>query len=430
MKELLSSLLFLIFTSVLAQNYIPIDSLDHNQREHFITVFENSNKELLNKIKTNYKGKMKKELFKNADEFAKDFSKEIKDGQFSFDKQFTDKANEIFNELKNTNPLIPKNTRILISKNPTLNAYCLPDGTFVINMGLFYWLKNSDQIAGVIAHEIGHEILDHSIKVQLKNIDDKYSNNTKKSLKKLKYQKYNRSEKAFQLFKDRMYAHGNLKRKHELEADSLGYLILRNSRFNNLDYIETLRLSQQYDSIKPSGLRKSVYKKIFDLPNQKFNEDWLKMENFSSYNYSLYKEKLNLDSISGHPETEERINRLETLFPELVKSVSNQPDDSFKQLSLIAEYEQVSNMYFFEQYGLGIYTCLLRLDKGKDDVFYKEWLGKLFERIYFGRKNYKLNRYLDRVDSENQSLSYQQFLNFMWNLDLNEIMEIQKYYSK
>jgi uncharacterized protein YaaN involved in tellurite resistance len=44
-------------------------------------------------------------------------------------------------------------------------------------------------------------------------------------------------------------------------------------------------------------------------------------------------------------------------------------------------------------------------------------------------KNYNLNRYLDRVDPKNQSESYQQFLNFMWNLSLDEIKNIADYYQ-
>jgi hypothetical protein len=60
---------------------------------------------------------------------------------FLFDDRFLKKANEMLEEFKQKNSIIPKNVKVYISKNTTLNAYCLPDGTFVLHMGLFYWLK-------------------------------------------------------------------------------------------------------------------------------------------------------------------------------------------------------------------------------------------------------------------------------------------------
>ncbi|MES2410249.1 MAG: peptidase M48, partial [Bacteroidota bacterium] len=108
-------------------------------------------------------------------------------------------------------------------------------------------------------------------------------------------------------------------------------------------------------------------------------------------------------------------------------------DDSteFNEISTIAGLEIVPNFYKKEKYGDGIYACLLFLQKEDDHQdYYKIWLGNCFEKIYEGRKNYTLNRYLDRIEPKGQSESYQQFLNFIWNLKLNEIKAIADYYSK
>ena len=93
--------------------------------------------------------------------------------------------------------------------------------------------------------------------------------------------------------------------------------------------------------------------------------------------------------------------------------------------------EVLPNFYQSEDYGVGIYSALQFLQKEDPDIdYYKYWLGKNFEKIYEARKNYKLNRYLDRVDPKNQSESYQQFLNFMWNLSLDDIKYITEFYNK
>lgn len=422
--------LCLVSFACFGQNYTPIDTNDHAQRAMFKKQFKTSNMVFIEDVKKGYKGDILKEVSQNIQEFTEAFSKEIHEGQFCFDLRFLSKANEILNELKSKNPIIPATTQILISKNPSLNAYCLPDGTFVLNMGLFYYLQNENQLAGIICHEIGHKLLQHSLKTQIKHLEEKHSREHKKTIEALKKQKFNRTEAAFALFKSKLYYKSEQNKQHEYEADSIGYLLLRNSKFEKIEYIQTLKLMEEYDTLKPRSVSKEIYKKAFDLPNQKFKEEWLKKEDFSSYDYSQYQEKLHLDSISTHPETDLRIKKLQTLFKDLntnQKSVV-QPTTEFKILQNVAEHEQVPNMYFSEDYGAAIYMCLYRIEQQKNVPYYKKWLGKCFAKIYDARKGYKLNRYLDRIEPKEHSESYQQFLSFMWNLKLEEIKNIRDHY--
>jgi hypothetical protein len=49
----------------------------------------------------------------------------------------------------------------------------------------------------------------------------------------------------------------------------------------------------------------------------------MRLDDYSMYDYSQYKEKMNKDSLSSHPETNDRIARLEKNFPELKNTKSN-----------------------------------------------------------------------------------------------------------
>lgn len=429
MKIFLPYLLLVINTVVFSQEKMILDTTDYPKRQAFIKEFENSNLQLIQNLENSLDRKVYKILKKNMEEFKTDFSKEIKEQNFHFDDSIETFLNSILTEFKDKNPEIPKNTKILVSKNNNLNAYCLPDGTFVVNLGLFYWLDNEDQIAGVLAHEISHKVLDHSIKTQLHLINDELNESNKNLLTALKKQKFNKTEKAFQLFKNKLYATGEMRKKHEFEADSLGYSFLKKTKYNKLDYIETLRLIEKYDTITPKGLSKTIYKNTFDLPSHPFKEDWLKIEDFSNYDYSLLKEKINKDSISSHPEIDARIKKLELMYPELKTSKSNEPNDEFKKLEQIAYYNIIPNLMFSEDYGAAIYICLIRIEKEKEIDLHKKQLGDCFQKILKARKEYKLNRYLDRIDPKNQSESYMQFLSFMWNLSLDDIKNIADYYS-
>ena len=77
-----------------------------------------------------------------------------------------------------------------------------------------------------------------------------------------------------------------------------------------------------------------------------------------------------------------------------------------------------------------MYLCLLHLKEDGDDPFYRERMGGFFQKIVQARKDYTLNRYLERVSPKDQSDSYITFLNFMWNLSLKELSYIADYYTE
>lgn len=428
-KKKLLFLLSLISISFSAQIYRPIDTADYIQRKEFIKNFSSGNEMLVRNIKSKYPGKTGSELEKIYSEFEKDFIKQVKNKDFIFASVFDSKVKSLIERLRKNNPEIPKNLNILIAKDNTPNAYCLADGTFVINMGLFYWLDNDDQIASVISHELGHKMEEHSLKAFLSYINQNQKDRI--TVKSLKAVKENQKQNAFEILKSRVYKKSIEKRNDEIQADSLGYAVFRKSDFSKSEFVNALKKLQQFDTISPRQLKAETYKKYFTLPQQEFKEKWLNKEDFSLYNYNHFKEKLDKDSISSHPEVALRIEKLKTTFPELASSsVSPEASESFKNLEKTARMESMPNLYHSEDYGLGIYASLQSLQDGEEEIYHKMWLGKYFSKIYEARKNYNLNRYLDRVDPKNQSESYQQFLNFMWNLSLDEIKNIADYYQK
>ena len=57
----------------------------------------------------------------------------------------------------------PGSINLLIQENPTLNAGCYPNGTIVLNTGLLAALHSEDELVAILAHEIAHYVLDHSV---------------------------------------------------------------------------------------------------------------------------------------------------------------------------------------------------------------------------------------------------------------------------
>jgi len=427
-KKLISFSLLYCFIISFGQVYKPIDTSDYAQRKDFLRNFSINNENLIKKSKAEYSGKRASELPKFYKEFGKDFEKKVKEKDFVFNSVFDAKVKSLIERLRKNNPQIPQNLKILIAKDNTPNAYCFADGTFVINMGLFNWLNNDDQVASVISHELGHKISEHTLKTLIGIVDQDQMDRV--VVQNIKLNKENRNQQAFDVLKSRIYKKGAENRKQEMQADSLGYVFFGNSDFKKAEFVNALKRLEDFDTISPRELKVETYKKYFNLPKQEFKDKWLKKEDFSLYNYDNFKEKLDKDSLKSHPEIALRITYLKKIFPELKAEVKDEKaSESYAALEKIARMETLPNFFHSEDYGIGIYSSLQFLQDGEEENYYKKWLGKCFAKIYEARKNYNLNRYLDRVDPKNQSESYQQFLNFMWNLSLDEIKNISDYYQ-
>ncbi|MES2813176.1 MAG: M48 family metalloprotease [Bacteroidota bacterium] len=430
MKKNLFCLIILLHLSVIkAQNYQPIDTADYLERKAFVKDFKTKNEKHIKFLKENYSGKTGKELVKIYAEFEAFFTKEIEEKNYTFKSEFEKYIVNIISELRKNNPNVSSNLKVLIAKNNNPNAYCLANGTLIINMGLFTILDNEDQLTSVISHELAHKIKEHALKSQLIKI--KENENNKNIISSLKEIKYDKSLKAFDVFKKQTYAKGVLNKKQEIESDSLGYALFLKTKYKKNEFYNALENLKKIDSINPIPLREETYKQIFIIQNQPFKESWFNSEDFSKYNYNHYTSKLNKDSISSHPEINERLAFLKKNFKELNEVISPiEAQLDFKKLKKIAEMEFLPNLYYEEKHGLGIYTCLINIQENIQKDYNIEWLGRFLEKVYTGRKEYKLNNYLDQIEPKKQSKSYIKFLDFMWHLKLEEIKSFADKYKK
>ncbi|MBK8700947.1 MAG: M48 family metallopeptidase [Saprospiraceae bacterium] len=57
----------------------------------------------------------------------------------------------------------PGNIYILMIKDPSPNAFALPNGTIIFSTGLLSTIQSEDELVGILAHEISHFVLDHHV---------------------------------------------------------------------------------------------------------------------------------------------------------------------------------------------------------------------------------------------------------------------------
>ena len=431
MRKILCGFLLLFFMPCLfAQLYTPIDTANLPVRTQAAKDYRSYTKLFVKGLDSEYDGSQLSFIKKKFDNMDKVVKEDILRGQYVFDARFDKLVSEILAEIASKNPIVPSDLKFYISRNLALNASSLGNKCFVVNMGTFYYLQNEDQLASVISHEIGHFVLKHSLQDKMHDYMLEKSRDFKEEVYSIENQQNNKGDKAYNRLKEILYQNGKLNKKQEFEADSIGYVLYRNTKFHKSDYLTSLRLLETYDTIRPVGVKTETYKTVFNIPEQPFKEAWLKKEDFSGYDYSKYKDRFNEDSLRTHPEIEKRIVAMRKIFPEIEKEEMHDASPMFSDLQVVAGNEQSPSLMFNEEYGIGVYLSLLRLQEDPKDAYSEKWLGSFLEKIYQARKDYTLNRYLERVDPKKQSESYQQFLNFMWNLNLTELKTLAEYYVK
>lgn len=89
---------------------------------------------------------------------------------FSDNKEQADSVFQVIRVLCSSNGIDHQQIKLHIAKNEQVNAFALPDHHMVVNTGLLKAVKSSDELAGVLAHEIAHMELSHVMKKLAKEI--------------------------------------------------------------------------------------------------------------------------------------------------------------------------------------------------------------------------------------------------------------------
>ncbi len=379
--------------------------------------------ESINKLKTKDERNFKTEYVHYT--FNR-FLDEINRNQFVMDTDFNQYLKRIKLNLTKNNPELEKSL-ILIKNSNNNNAHSYGYNIFTLDLGNLRFAETEDEIAATLAHEFAHQLLRHSEN----KMTDTYNEN--KKLKKLLKNPKNFASLTINdstILKE-LYKEYSIYRKNEFEADSLGFEIYLKSKYNPNAFVRSFEKMQFLEKEDETILSDSIYKKLFDLEEQKFKDKWLKNSESDLYQGFEFRASINIDSISTHPLTEERINRLKTIMKR-----HNIPENE-KYTPINTSYSDLvtNNLYkIFEtnnEIGVGIYNLLheINLYPERETLRYGQ-ISQFMKTILDARKKYQFNQIVEKVTPDEQSKDYQKFLTFLWNLSNKEIETIANHYEK
>ncbi len=375
---------------------------NHSHREEIIPIYEQRTNTLIEKVKNNH---------------------------FIFDVPIYDQLQAIFKQILTSNPeLKEKKPFLFISRNIWPNAYCLGEGSIVINIGLLRHLENESQIAFVLCHELAHLEEDHANLSIHEHIEDWNQLLESDQFKRLKKQKYNRSESFQRLVKNLNFDHKRHSRTHEAAADALGMSFFLNTKYDPKAAISCLEILDHIDEEKqPASIALEV---VFNTPNYPFKKKWTKpkKQGLRAMKRDQPEEAV-LDSLKTHPDCQRRIELLYEKFPTIqqVKQEDEKSISNYRSDAPQFDFEIIQACYDFDQLGLSLYYSLKLLEQYPDHVYLRAMIGKSLYSIYQASKEHRLDEYLP-LPSSHQTVAYRKLLRFIHNLRLDELKKINYHF--
>ena len=146
----------------------------------------------------------------------------------------------------------------LVVDDPGINAFALPGGYIYITRGLMAYLNSEAELAGVLAHEIGHVTARHSARQHTRST-------VTKVLASVVANKYGNAQAINTVATATIRGYG---RDHELEADRLGAEYLARSGYdpkNMIRVIEVLKAQEQFSKMlaRSEGRQPPSYHGLF-----------------------------------------------------------------------------------------------------------------------------------------------------------------------
>ena len=143
--------------------------------------------------------------------------------------------------------------------NPAINAYATPGGYVYVNRGLLAYLDTEDELAGVMAHEIGHVTARHSAR-------QKTAQTTSKVLAVTTYILTGSGDLAGAADTYGAQLISGYGREMELEADSLGARYMHKAGYDTdalLAVIGVLKDQERYQRAKAGGKATGSYHGLY-----------------------------------------------------------------------------------------------------------------------------------------------------------------------
>ncbi len=344
------------------------------------------------------------------------------------DTMLLNKCNRIVQKIKEANKNYSFDSiSVFINRSSVANASCYGEGTLFVNLGLFLWIDNDDELALIIGHELSHQFLDHLESKIKKNITLMSSDDFINEMKAIKKSSDGKYERYKNLMKSLVTENGKHSRYKESEADSLGVVLARNAGYDvksaatvllKLDHVEDIFVSDKLYSVK-AAFEKAVPDTFVFAKPRKYN-------GLSMVHVTMNADK-DFDSVKTHPDCIVRYKQIMgTPATGQETSCCGKLNTPLKEIKERALVELIRYEYEAKNLTLCAHFCLFAMQNGFTGSFYDYYLSLCFSKIYEADRN--LEKFTATNSDARAGSTLKELQDFIFNCNSPIIGKIALYF--
>lgn len=366
----------------------------------------------------------KKLISANITERQKQFIGKINDSSFVFNKKITSYLNSVVKEIYNSNPgLERKDFYFFVDKSQIPNAACYGNGVFTINLGLFNFINSDDELAFILCHEMAHYYLEHNDKGLLRYFETINSKEVKKKVSEVKNTQYGKRKAYSELMDELSFNFLKRSKSVEIEADSLGLLLFKKTKFNINASTSSLKSLEKADDAIFN--QESKLRDYLNFENYPFKEAWLAKEQ-TLFDLTAVSDdfKIDSDSISTHPAIPLRIEKLNAMI-NYSGNTNEVSAVNLEEVKKIIAHISINNFLDSNRIDLALYQCLLMYNQQLiDKKEYVSTISKLLKKTYELKNNHTFGKYVSAVYPFSDELHLNEIKLFLHNIELKNVRKI------
>lgn len=340
------------------------------------------------------------------------------------DGELYNRVFKVFEKVIKSNPSIPQNTRLVIYRTNDFNAFTLGDNIVFVNLGLLFALKNEDQLALVISHEIAHNTLQHVEQSMVKTVIRETDKELKSEVNSILKTEYGKVTALNELLLPRILESREISRNHEFEADSLGFIYFKNTNYNlkkafSLFHAMEKQTKNLSDSLEIGkvlslDLYPEIASKYYEYSKESSLGTFVEKDDLKPY-------------LATHPYDRQRFVRLtilekvDTLFENYKPSF----DSTFAVCEKIINHEIIANAFAEKNISQAIFYSVKHLESFPEDQVTLKYLSLSLGSLSFFKDRRLSGRFIDRQNPKNPE-DYDRICAFSYSVSPNDCMVLSE----
>ena len=315
-------------------------------------------------------------------------------GHYFFHEDWNNYLRNISDKIMRVNSTYDFSTiQVVLSTYHSVNAVSMGEGTVVVNPGLVTQLQSEDQLAFVLCHEFAHVLLKHSDQRVVRLLEEFGDSEMEAILEDVSDREYYKRTEFLKQMRSKYYRMAHDSRKGELEADSLGWLLFNQTKYDPEAGLQVVRILENTNKKKVRQLDISALTGMEPM-------DFHNNELLGSVAYEE-EEWLQMDSMMSHPNCSDRFNRLKTFcnrgdldFNKY--EVQGSTSDNFERFRSDMRYFMIECYLEFDLLDIALLTIWEYQQAGDSNEYLRKREFQTIANLVYARKKHHIGHVATR----------------------------------